>query len=197
MNQKSFIFIGRSGCGKGTQSSLLTEYIKKIDPNRGILNIQVGDEFRKFILGSSDTQKISKEIYEAGGLQPEFLAIYMWAHVLVEKFTKNEHIIMDGMPRKVHEAGVLDSIFGFYGLERPAVIHLDISKDVSVARLLARNRSDDNTEDIATRQSWYETDVVPAIDYYRNDKKYQFLHIDGNRPIEVVHNDIISKLSFE
>ena len=196
MNQKSFIFIGRSGCGKGTQSALLTEYIKKIDPNRSILNIQVGDEFRKFILGSSDTQKISKEIYDAGGLQPEFLAIYMWANVLVEKFTKNEHIIMDGMPRKVHEAGVLDSIFGFYGLERPVVIHLDISRETSVDRLTARKRFDDNAEDIVTRQNWYETDVVPAINYYRDNKNYQFLHIIGERPIEEVHKDIVSKLNF-
>lgn len=196
MNQKSFIFIGRSGCGKGTQSALLTEYIKKIDPNRSILNIQVGDEFRKFILGSSDTQKISKEIYDEGGLQPEFLAIYMWANVLVEKFTKNEHIIMDGMPRKVHEAGVLDSIFDFYDLERPVVIHLDISREISVERLTARKRFDDNAEDIVTRQNWYETDVVPAINYYRNNNKYQFLHINGDRPIEEVHKDIISRLNF-
>ena len=197
MNKKFFIFIGRSGCGKGTQSAMLLEYLKKVDPTREILYIQSGDEFRKFIQGSSDTQKMSKEIYDAGGLQPEFLAIYMWAHVLVEKFTKNEHIVMDGMPRKVHEAGVLDSIFGFYGLNRPAVIHLDINKEVSIDRLIARKRFDDNREDIAVRLSWYQTDVVPAIEYYKNNKNYQFLHINGERPIEEVHKDIINQLNFE
>jgi adenylate kinase family enzyme len=197
MNQRSFIFIGRSGCGKGTQSAMLLEYLKKIDPTRKILYIQSGEEFRKFIQGPSDTQKLSKEINEAGGLQPEFLAIYTWAHVLVEKFTKNEHIVMDGMPRKVHEAGVLDSIFGFYGLKRSTVIHLDINKEVSIDRLIARKRHDDNREDIAARLSWYETDVVPAIDYYRNNKDYQFLHINGERSIEEVHKDIISQLNFE
>ena len=29
INPKTFIFIGRSGCGKGTQANLLIEYLKK------------------------------------------------------------------------------------------------------------------------------------------------------------------------
>ncbi len=192
MNQKSFIFIGRSGCGKGTQAKLLNEYLKKVDPKRDILYIQTGDEFRKFIVGNSDTQKMSKAISDVGGLQPEFLAIYMWANVLVNKFTKNEHIIMDGMPRKLHEAGVADSIFEFYGLMRPIVIYLDLSKEASIDRLMARKRADDTREDIAERLSWFETDVVPAIEYYKNNKKYDFVYLDGNRSVEEIHNDIIA-----
>lgn len=197
MNQKSFIFIGRSGCGKGTQAKLLSDYLKKIDPSREILYVQSGQEFREFIKGNSETQKLSKAIYDVGGLQPEFLAIYMWANVLVNKFTKNEHVIMDGMPRKFHEAGVLESIFDFYKLEKPVVINIDISKEQSIDRLMARGRVDDNREDIAERLSWYETDVVPAIAFYENNPKYNFIKIDGNRSIEDVHKDIIEKANLK
>ncbi len=194
MNQKSFIFIGRSGCGKGTQAKLLSEYLKKTDPKREVLYIQTGAEFREFIKGDSDTQKLSKEIYDVGGIQPEFLAVYMWANVFVNKFTKNEYVIMDGMPRKMHEAGVLDSAFEFYKLERPIVIHMDISHEESVNRLMSRGRIDDNREDISERLSWYETDVVPAIEYYKNNKHYKFLHINGIQSIEDIHKEIISKI---
>jgi adenylate kinase len=194
MNQKSFIFIGRSGCGKGTQAKLLYDYLKKNDPAREVLYIQCGAEFREFIKGTTETQRLAREINEVGGLQPEFLAIYMWANVLVNKFTKNEHVIMDGMPRKAHEAGVLESIFDFYKLEKPIVINIDISKEISIDRLMARGRMDDNREDIAERLSWYETDVVPAIGFYENNPKYSFIKIDGNRSIQEVHEDIIKQI---
>ena len=194
MEPQTFIFIGRSGCGKGTQAKLLSDYLNKVDPTRDVLYVQSGQEFRDFIKGNSETQRLSKIIYDVGGLQPEFLAIYMWVNVLVNKYTKNEHIIMDGMPRKFHEAGVLDSIFDFYKLKKPIVINIDISKEMSINRLMARKRLDDTREDIEARLSWYETDVVPAIGYYRENKNYQFIGLDGDRPIEDVHKDIISKI---
>ena len=194
MNQKSFILIGRSGCGKGTQAKLLSEYLKKNDPSREILYIQTGAEFREFIKGDSDTQKLSRAIYDVGGLQPDFLAVYMWTNVLVNKFTKNEHIIMDGMPRNFHEAGVLDSIFNFYGTEKAHVIHLDISESISIDRLMARGRIDDTREEIAERLSWYDTKVVPALDFFRKTEGYKVFDIDGNKSIEEIHQEIISKL---
>lgn len=194
MNQKSFIFIGRSGCGKGTQAKLLEQYLKEKDPSRDVLYIQTGENFRDFIKGPSDTQKMSRDIYDVGGLQPEFLAVYMWANVLVNKFTKNEHIIMDGMPRKLHEAGVLDSAFEFYQIDKPLVIYLDIGKEESIDRLMARKRVDDNREDIAARLAWFETDVLPAIEYYKHSPKYKFLHLDGSRSIQDVQEDILANI---
>jgi adenylate kinase len=194
MNQKSFILIGRSGCGKGTQAKLLSEYLKKNDPTREILYIQTGAEFREFIKGDSDTQKLSRAIYDVGGLQPDFLAVYMWTNVLVNKFTKNEHIIMDGMPRNFHEAGVLDSIFNFYGTEKAQVIHLDISESISIDRLMARGRIDDTREEIAERLSWYDSKVVPALDFFRKTEGYKVFDIDGNKSVEEIHQEIISKL---
>lgn len=190
MIQKTFIFIGRSGCGKGTQAKLLMDELKKVDPTREVLYLQNGAEFRKFVTGSSHTQKLSKAIQDVGGLQPEFLAVYMWSNFLVQNFKGAEHVVMDGMPRKFHEAGVLESIWDFYKLPRPTVVHLAVSKEWSVDRLLARGRGDDTREEIAERLAWYETDVVPTIEYYRKTPGYQFLEINGEQSIEKVWEEL-------
>lgn len=194
MTQQTFIFIGRSGCGKGTQARLLSDYLKKIRPEQNSLYISSGAEIREFIKGDSFTQKIVKEIYDKGGLQPEFLAVYLWSGIYVRAYTGNENVIMDGMPRKYHEAAILDSVFDFYKLPRPLVIHLEISNEESKKRLLARKRFDDIEAEIANRLSWYETDVVPTIEYYKNNEKYRFIKVDGERSIEEIHQDIISQL---
>jgi adenylate kinase len=199
MNLQSYIFIGRSGCGKGTQAKLLAEYLKKKDIDAGtphdVLYVQSGDEFRNFIKGTSHSAKLSNEISLTGGLQPEFLAVYMWVSVLINKYTGNEHLIFDGMPRKLHEAGVLHSIFGFYGLSRPTVIYINVSEDWSVKHLMGRGRADDTETEIRERLSWFGKEVVPAIEYYKKSGEYAFVEINGEQPIEAVWKDIVSKIS--
>ena len=197
MTPQAFIFIGRSGCGKGTQVELLMKALKEKDPSRDILYIQTGQEFRDFIKGDKLTQKISKNIYNAGGLQPEFLAAYMWIRQMVDKYVGNQHLIFDGTPRKFHEAGVLDSIFGFYDIKIATVINVDISPEESLKRLLLRKRLDDDEDNIKKRMAWYETDVAPAVEYYRTNPRYRFLKIDGERSVEDIHKDIVNQLDLE
>lgn len=196
MLPQNFIFIGRSGCGKGTQAKLLKEYLNKIDPQRRVFYLQTGAEFRKFIQGKGFTQKLSREIYDEGGLQPEFLSIYMWSHLLAETFNENEHLIIDGTPRKFHEAGALHSIFEFYKREKPYLVFINTGEQWSIDRLKGRGRFDDNNDDIKSRLSWYETEVLPAVGFYRDNPKYNFLEINGEQTIEKVHQDILSKLPF-
>ena len=106
----------------------------------------------------------------------------------------NQHVIFDGTPRKLHEAGVLHSCFDFYGLDKPWVINIDISYDESMKRLLARKRFDDTEDDIKKRLDWYETDVAPTLGFYDGNPKYNFLKIRGERSIEEIHGDIVKKL---
>lgn len=195
MSQKTFILIGRSGCGKGTQGALISEYLNKNDANRKTLYIQTGSEYREFIKGDSETQKLSKNIYDVGGLQPEFLSVYMWVNVLVKNYIKEENIIFDGTPRRFHEAGVLDSIFDFYNIKDIYAINIEISEEESVKRLMSRGRIDDTKDEIKKRLSWYETDVVPAINFYRDNSRYKFLNINGERSPEEIHKEIIDKIN--
>lgn len=194
MKPQSFIFIGRSGCGKGTQVKLLMDALVKKDPKIENLYIQTGQEFRQFIQGDSYSQKKSKEIYDEGGLQPEFLAVKMWVSALVDRYKGNQNLILDGTPRKAHEAGLMHSCFDFYGFDKPWVINIDISYEESKKRLLARKRFDDNENDIEKRLAWYETDVVPTLEYYDGNPKYNFLKIPGERPIDEIHADIVKRV---
>ncbi len=194
MKPQAFIFIGRSGCGKGTQVQLLMDVLAKKDPSIESLYVQTGQEFRDFIKGEKLTQSLSKEIYDAGGLQPEFLTINMWVRVLIEKYKGGQHLIFDGTPRKLHEAGALHSCFDFYGFEKPWVINIDISEEEAMQRLLARKRFDDNEEEIKKRLAWYETDVEPTLSYYDGNPKYNFLKIRGERSLEEIHADIVKRL---
>lgn len=194
MTPQSFIFIGRSGCGKGTQAKLLGEYLNKIDPERKVFYLETGAEFRKFIEGGNYTQKLSKKIHDEGGLQPEFLSVYMWSNALAENFKEDGHLIIDGTPRKFHEAGVLHSIFDFYKRGKAYLIFLNIGKKWAMDRMTERGRIDDNHDDIEARLNWYETDVAPTIDFYRNNSRYNFLEINGEQTIEKVHQDILKRL---
>jgi len=194
MNLHSFVFIGRSGCGKGTQIKLLIDLLKKKDPEHEVLYIYTGKEFRDFIQGPSITQKLSKAVYEVGGLMPEFLTVHMWVKPLVENFNGSQHIIFDGTPRKFHEAGVLHSMFSFYKFEKPWVINIGISAEEAVKRLLIRKRQDDTEVDIRKRLGWYETDVAPTIEFYRDNPNYNFVYVDGTGTPEAIHEDIVKKL---
>ncbi len=194
MKPQAFIFIGRSGCGKGTQVKLLMDVLAKNDPTRKVMYISTGNELREFIKGDSYTQKRCKEVYDVGGLQPEFLAVGMWVNRYFRDYTGTEHAIMDGMPRKLHEAGVLHSALEFYGFEKLWVINIDISDAESKKRLLARKRIDDNALEIKKRLEWYETDVVPTMEYYDGNPKYDFIKVSGERSIEEIHADIVKKL---
>ncbi len=193
MTPQTFIFIGRSGCGKGTQAKLIQEYLKKYDIERDILYIQTGAEFREFIKGDSISQKLSKVVYDKGQFQPEFLAVHMWTNVLVNKYSANEHLIMDGMPRMYHEAGVLDSVWPFYKLKPPHVIYIDITKEESRSRLLARKRLDDNEAEITERLAWFEEKVLPTIDFFKNNPDYHYVTVNGMQPAEDVHKEIVEK----
>ena len=194
---QSFVLMGRSGCGKGTQAKLLEDYLKKIDPGRDVLYIQTGGELREFIKGDSFTQKACRQLNEIGGLQPEFVAVYLWISVIVNKYKGIQHIIFDGTPRKYHEAGVLDSVFNFYKLDKPFILNLDISHAESMKRLLARKRTDDGKKEIEKRLSWYETEVVPTLKYYENNINYNFSVINGERSVEEIHKDIVNKIRFK
>lgn len=195
MKPQTFIFIGRSGCGKGTQIELIQKYLAEKAPDMEIENIGTGKELRKFWENEKGySRDRSWEIREEGELQPEFLIIYMWGKVLMDRMNKNDHLIFDGSPRRLNEAEVLDSALDFYEREETHVINLDVSKEWSKEKLLGRGRKDDTEEQIEKRLAWYENDVIPTLEYLKNNPKYNFINIKGEQGIEEVYQEIIKKV---
>ncbi|OHA88254.1 MAG: hypothetical protein A2653_00750 [Candidatus Zambryskibacteria bacterium RIFCSPHIGHO2_01_FULL_43_25] len=194
MSPKTFIFIGRSGCGKGTQSHLLQEYISKKD-NRKIVYIETGLEFREFIKNDGYSNKLSHEVYDRDERQPGFLACYMWTKALLNNFTGEQNLFFDGALRSLPEARLFETVVNFYKLSKAIVIFIDVSREWSEMRLMERGRSDDlGKEKIAKRLDWFEKDTLPALDFLRASGCFNFVRINGEQTIEEVHQEIVNSV---
>jgi adenylate kinase family enzyme len=194
MTPHTFIFIGRSGCGKDTQAELLTKELEKRDPSTTLFHLEPGARFREFIKEKGYTNELAQAVSVAGHRQPDFLAVWMWSHLLVENFTGKEHLLSNGTPRSECEARVLDTALKFYDRRSPYVIHLDVSRGWSEQKLLARGRADDSRPDIKARLDWFEKDVIPAIEFFEKDPFYRYVKIDGEKSIEEVRESIMASL---
>ena len=196
----TFVLMGRSGCGKGTQADLLIERLKAtgiVSDKNPLFYLEMGDKFRELINGTSHTSRLAKTVMEKSERQPSFLAISIWSSLLVENLMGDENIIIDGTPRALIEAEALDTAMKFYGRENVCVIHLDVSREWAKNRLEERGRGDDKKPgDIDRRLDWFEKDVVPAINYFEINPDYNYLKINGEQSIEDVHAEIITKLGF-
>lgn len=191
---KAFIFMGRSGCGKGTQVELLKQKIAEVYKGKKILHIETGALFRQLLKSDSYTQKLTKEIVETGGLMPEVMAVAMWSKFLLENFTGEENLLFDGCPRKLVEAKLLDSALKFYKIPKPTIIYMNVTREWATERLLARGRKDDTKEGIESRMNWFDNDVLPVINSYKEDLSYNFIEVNGEQTIEQVQQEINNKL---
>ncbi len=192
---QTVILIGRSGCGKGTQGDLLRNWILGRDQNKNnILYVESGNNFRQFIRGENYSAKQALNIYEKDERQPDFLACCLWGQELISDLHENMHLMFDGAPRSLPESMLITSALDFFKREDPRVIYINVSREWSEEKLLARGRSDDKTlAKINKRLDWFDKDVIPAIDFFRTNTKYKFLDINGEQSIEKVHQDIISQ----
>ncbi len=182
------IFIGYSGCGKGTQSALLMDH--------STLYLQTGKLFRDLSEQNSLTGNLVKQYLSTGRRLPDFLAVWNWGRVLVEQIANYQRILLDGAPRSLTEAQALDSAFDFYQLQPRTIFFLKVSREWATDRLRERGRDDDlNLADIARRLDWFEESVAPALDFFRDHPAYRFVELDGERPIEVIHEEILQFLN--
>lgn len=194
----TILLMGRSGCGKGTQAELLKNVLEERAGKGSALYVYTGEELRK-MAQQKETQTgqlLELKVMEAGIKAPDFLAIAAWGSVLINKLTPGLHLILDGSPRTVLEARILDEAFEFYDRKNVLPILLDVSRKESFSRLKARGRFDDTDETINNRLDYYEKYVVPAIEYYKNKSKNKLIVIDANpRDIQKIHQDIIKAIS--
>jgi len=194
----TIIFTGHSGSGKGTQTELLKAYLNEHAADFAsapVFHLESGARFREFIKGGSYSAELSNDIYKSNSLQPEFLSVWVWSDLLVANLKGNEHLIFDGVPRRYAEADVLASALDFYKREKVFCINIEISAETSLKRLRARGRSDDKTDaDIEKRSAWFETEVVPVINYYKTNPRYAYVAVDGEKSPEEVHAAIMKAL---
>lgn len=195
------IFIGQSGCGKGTQRTNL----EKTFVTLGFLNkffvIETGDLFRKQIpkFGSFFQNRI-KEIQDAGKLQSPEYATFLWKKEMLYNYSDGP-IIIDGSPRSIPEAqSMIDFFYNELGREM-IVFYFTIDDATAEERILSRGsklpnsekRTDtDNPEKIRAKLAYFKTNVLPAIDYLNKKPGSAVYTIDGLQNPVMIHEQIIS-----
>lgn len=212
----TFILLGRSGSGKGTQAILLQKRFKHLR------YISTGDLFRALLAnGEHITAKRVKRIVNGGGLPPHWLASYLWTREIIERLKPREGAIFDGAPRRFPEAQLLDEILAWYGRVGVPLL-IDISRKEAFERLSKRRickkcariipymrefkglsvcdrcggelrtRKDDDPKSIRRRLAWFDESVMPVIRYYKKEKRLKV--INGEQSIEDVFKDILKVL---
>jgi adenylate kinase len=188
--QHTFLFFGRSGCGKGTQARLIQQKLQ--DQGRDVLYVETGAELRELAEEQNPTAKMVEDVMEHGDFLPSFIPIWVWTNAFIRKFdTHSQDLILDGLARRSEEAPILDTALRFYGRMNIHVIHIDVSRDWSRERMVARGRSDDNPDEIERRLYAFDHHVLPVLEYFKNQKGYDYYEVNGMQPIEDVQRDIV------
>jgi adenylate kinase len=193
------ILLGAPGVGKGTQAKRIAE---KFD----IAHISTGDLLRAEISNKTDLGMKAQGFVSQGKLVPDDLIMAM----IREKFKSGalgNGFLMDGFPRTIDQAKMLDDILEELGLELDKVINIILDKNEIIKRIMNRivcnsckkvfklddfankelkcdvcdnvlsKRADDSEAVIQKRLEVYELQTKPLIEYYENKKILE--NVDG------------------
>ena len=204
--KKVFIFLGPPGCGKGTQTTRLSQ---KLD----IPHVDTGSLLRKNIQDNTPFGIEAKKYIDKGQLVP----IEVVQNVIKDRIKRDDckdGFILDGFPRSVEQADALKDILKevtSFNLQDDALaIYFDIENEVLVQRLINRRscpkcgmiynlissppkimnycdicdtqlvqRKDDNEETARLRFETYENETKPLLEYFENEGILKEINADA------------------
>ena len=186
METETIFFVGKPGCGKGTQAKLLSEHT-------GWPVFGSGEEFRKIAKESSIVGRKVKQEIDAGLLSPPWFAMYLYQKALFS-ISEKQNVIFDGFNRKVPEANlIVDSLTW---LERPfKVIDVVISNEEALKRIALRKLESDRVDDhfVPERLQEYNKFTKDAIEVFR--KVGKLIEINGEQTREAIAKDVCGVLN--
>lgn len=193
---QTIIFIGPQGSGKGTQIERLVKVLKKSEPHKRVVDIQTGRRFRALAAKQEGyTEKEMHKTLDTGVLQPLFLSVVLWGDAFLHHVDPECHVLIDGFPRTVNEAKVLESALSFYHRDDLiSIINLETDEEVVRKRMMERARPDDTIDSIEARLAWYRDETMPVLEYYRTRVGTTVFDCDGTQSIDAVHTEILEKL---
>lgn len=192
---KTYIIIGRSGSGKGTQLQLLKTYLETTYPETRTQTYVCGDAFRAFFKEETVFSKKAQQITNAGHYQPDFLATtLLFRDFIFDSINTEDHLLFDGYPRSVQQLKDIKELLVYVGCTDIIFIDIVVSKDAVTERMLKRARADDTTESIAKRQEEFDRAIVPMIEAIKKDTTVSYVSVDGMPAPEVVHQNVLQAL---
>lgn len=124
------IMLGAPGAGKGTQAELIAE-------KYGIPHISTGDIFRANIREGTDLGRQAKEYMDKGQLVPDDLTV----RILLDRVSKDDckdGYVLDGFPRTIPQAEVLDTEVAKLGEHIDLAIDVDVPDENIIRRMSGR-----------------------------------------------------------
>ena len=124
------VFLGPPGAGKGTQAAGVSAHLR-------VPHISTGDILRAEIKNGTELGNSAKSYMDAGKLVPDEIVAGMVAKRLASDDCK-AGFILDGFPRTVPQAELLDKAMKEIGMTLDAVVLFDAPVDLLIQRLTAR-----------------------------------------------------------
>lgn len=175
------ILIGIQGSGKSTQGNLLRDKL-------GIPYLSSGHIFREMAKEKTLLGRYMKETLNAGVLVSDEKVLPIMEEYLGKPEYKSGYIL-DGFPRTTKQAEDFSN-----GVDK--VVYLKVSDKEALWRLSGRVeegvREDNTLGAIRKRIQSFHDFTEPVIDFYR--QKGLLIEVDGEREIDTIHADIISRL---
>lgn len=208
---RNLIFLGPPGCGKGTQSAIISTKL-------GYIKLSTGDLLREIAKNNTDLgQKIHKTLTKGNLVSDE-----MVNHMIDDFYHKvyaQDKVILDGYPRSVEQAKMLDIILNKHNAEVNEVFYFDVSDETLVKRITGRytcnncgtiynsffyatsvpgkcdecgstsfnKRSDDSRDIVINRLKIFKKSTEPLLEYYAN----KLINIDAEETAEMVSEQIM------
>ena len=189
------IILGAPGSGKGTQAAQIVRWLH-------IEHLSTGEMLRLAILSDTPLGRSIKPIVESGGLVSDEVVSTVVIQRVADLRTERGYIL-DGFPRTIEQAIILNAGLAKIGQTIDHVIQLVTSPAALLERIVRRAdearamgmqpRADDNPTIFESRLDTYMKTTAPVADYYRAAGKLR--PIDGMQDPASVSRDILRKLA--
>jgi adenylate kinase len=124
------VLVGPPGAGKGTQAQFISSHF-------AVPKISTGDIFRANVSEGTELGVEARKFMDAGDLVPDEVTIAMVKDRLSYDDV-SEGFLLDGFPRTVHQAEVLDGMLAERGKTVDVVLELVVDDEEVVRRLSGR-----------------------------------------------------------
>ena len=124
------VMLGAPGAGKGTQANMIAE-------KYNIPHISTGDIFRANIKNGTELGKEAKGYMDKGLLVPDELTVKLLLDRVAQDDCKNGYVL-DGFPRTIPQAEVLDSELTKNGEKIDFAVNVDVPDENIIHRMGGR-----------------------------------------------------------